>query len=638
MADVNLVKSKYTDSDVTSLGELAAADNAKIPGTLQVVGATTLDTDLTVANGGTGASTLTDHGVLVGSGTDAITPLTAGTNGQVLVGSTGADPVFATITDGEGIDTTLGAGTLTIACEDASTSNKGIIEIATTAEDVEGVSSALASTPAGVAAARAIVSNPKAMSQAVNTTYSTTVYGPSVADNANLDNPTNNFAVFYKVRLADWAPSATTYFVDKYGTSTGGYKFAVLTDGKLFIRITSTISATSTVATGLSDGAEAQVGAIITRETASTAGSVIFTVNGVQLGDAVAITAGVPTNLSNNEPLYLATLSTSGTPSVYRYDEVTHSCIVYNRALTAAEVLGLYRNGIAYADKWGSQTLLNTSTIINHPAAPYDTLDGASITGFHVVDDGGDTGVGRINNVVNYALGKKFRVEFDLVLTSGTAPFYAPTVSAGGAIVTGASAQLAIAGHNSYEFTVGADAPTGYFSWYNVSTATEYTVSNFSFVKIGATFALESEGIQPNPGQWLDSSSNKLHAWQPATGSSLTRYKNTFEIRGINTWAGTHGAQSVTMLTDASRAMLPANCYIDEIIGVVAGTTIEDIIVGDGSDTDHWVATTTGLAAGTVSFTIANHISDGTNMEMVVDPDSNFTGTITWTIRGHILD
>ena len=106
----------------------------------------------------------------------------------------------------------------------------------------------------------------------------------------------------------------------------------------------------------------------------------------------------------------------------------------------------------------------------------------------------------------------------------------------------------------------------------------------------------------------------------------------------MNTWAGTHEAQSITMLTDASRAMLPTNCYIDEIIGVVAGTTIEDIIVGDGSDTDHWVATTTGLAAGTVSFTIANHISDGTNMEMVVDPDSNFTGTITWTIRGHILD
>jgi len=75
---------------------------------------------LTVAGGGTGATTLTDHGVLVGSGAGAITPLAVGTNGQVLVGSTGADPVFATIGEGTGISITLGAGTITIATNLAS--------------------------------------------------------------------------------------------------------------------------------------------------------------------------------------------------------------------------------------------------------------------------------------------------------------------------------------------------------------------------------------------------------------------------------------------------------------------------------------------------------------------------------------
>ena len=74
-------------------------------------------TDIPVADGGTGASTLTDHGVLVGSGTGAITALAVGTDGQVLVGSSAADPVFATITDGPGIGTTLGAGALTISNE-----------------------------------------------------------------------------------------------------------------------------------------------------------------------------------------------------------------------------------------------------------------------------------------------------------------------------------------------------------------------------------------------------------------------------------------------------------------------------------------------------------------------------------------
>jgi len=70
-------------------------------------------TDVPVTDGGTGASSLTDHGVLVGSGTAAVTALTVGTNGQVLVGSTGADPVFANITSGDSsITISEGAGTL----------------------------------------------------------------------------------------------------------------------------------------------------------------------------------------------------------------------------------------------------------------------------------------------------------------------------------------------------------------------------------------------------------------------------------------------------------------------------------------------------------------------------------------------
>ncbi len=53
---------------------------------------------LIVSKGGTGLATLTDHGILLGSGTGAITPLGAATNGQIPIGSTGADPVLATLT------------------------------------------------------------------------------------------------------------------------------------------------------------------------------------------------------------------------------------------------------------------------------------------------------------------------------------------------------------------------------------------------------------------------------------------------------------------------------------------------------------------------------------------------------------
>lgn len=50
---------------------------------------------LTVPNGGTGQTTLTDHGVLLGSGTAAIDATAVGATGTVLIGNTSADPAFS---------------------------------------------------------------------------------------------------------------------------------------------------------------------------------------------------------------------------------------------------------------------------------------------------------------------------------------------------------------------------------------------------------------------------------------------------------------------------------------------------------------------------------------------------------------
>lgn len=53
-------------------------------------------TTIPVSQGGTGATTLTTHGLLVGAGTDAVTALGEATNGQIPIGSTGANPVLGT--------------------------------------------------------------------------------------------------------------------------------------------------------------------------------------------------------------------------------------------------------------------------------------------------------------------------------------------------------------------------------------------------------------------------------------------------------------------------------------------------------------------------------------------------------------
>lgn len=71
---------------------------------------------LIVAKGGIGTTTLTDHGILLGSGTGAITPLDAATDGQLPIGSTGADPVLAGLTGTENqITVTNAAGSITLS-------------------------------------------------------------------------------------------------------------------------------------------------------------------------------------------------------------------------------------------------------------------------------------------------------------------------------------------------------------------------------------------------------------------------------------------------------------------------------------------------------------------------------------------
>ncbi len=57
---------------------------------------------LGVANGGTGATTLTSNGVLIGNGTSAISATAEGTTGQVLTGVTGSAPTWATPSGGVG--------------------------------------------------------------------------------------------------------------------------------------------------------------------------------------------------------------------------------------------------------------------------------------------------------------------------------------------------------------------------------------------------------------------------------------------------------------------------------------------------------------------------------------------------------
>ena len=121
---------------IASGGNLGLDSNNKIVKAAEVGSSVDLTSEVTgtlpVANGGTGATSLTDGGILLGSGTGAVTVTAQPTNGQVLIGSSGNDPVLNTITAGANITVANTPGVITIASTagaPARVSHNGILTL-----------------------------------------------------------------------------------------------------------------------------------------------------------------------------------------------------------------------------------------------------------------------------------------------------------------------------------------------------------------------------------------------------------------------------------------------------------------------------------------------------------------------------
>src|SRR5574338_1695156 len=65
-------------------------------------------------------SGLTNHGIVIAQGNNAFAASNALSNGQLLIGSSAANPVPATLTAGQGISITNGSGSITISATDVS--------------------------------------------------------------------------------------------------------------------------------------------------------------------------------------------------------------------------------------------------------------------------------------------------------------------------------------------------------------------------------------------------------------------------------------------------------------------------------------------------------------------------------------
>ena len=134
----------FKDDAGTVTNLMAAAVGGAVDLTSGVTGT------LPVTNGGMGAATFTDHGILLGSGTDAVTATAVMTNGQILVGATGADPAPATMSG----DATLAAGgALTIANSAVTLAKMANLSQATIIGRASGAGTGVPTAPTGTQAA-----------------------------------------------------------------------------------------------------------------------------------------------------------------------------------------------------------------------------------------------------------------------------------------------------------------------------------------------------------------------------------------------------------------------------------------------------------------------------------------------------
>ncbi|MHB8109751.1 MAG: TipJ family phage tail tip protein [Syntrophorhabdaceae bacterium] len=420
--------------------------------------------------------------------------------------------------------------------------------------------------------------------------------GITVANNANNNFGTSNFTISWKGAWPDWTPDSERYIFNKRMAGIIGVDITVSTNGTIYLWIYRNNGGTaysSTVVNGLTDGSEHEITIAVTRETASVAGSVVFYIDGVQLGSSRPITAGAPYDVTNTGVLNICGSSSgSCTPSQ------TKSFAIFNRALSAAEVLSLYQSGVATADQWGSQTAKYTSDF-SADADGWTVFGGAvagNIDSIGTVDDWlrftcNTSAGGHYLSLTTPALtvGRRYRVNYTYYIPAGQSNinglhFYndnnaspiSGLLSATNSVTTG-----------SFEFTATVTTPLKIYGKDDgVSAFTDaggddvFYIKDVIITQIGATLALEPAGITAS--DWQDSSTNNLDASYPAAGATPVLMHDIASVSG----GATYNWANVEAGFDPLQAAIYDAIVHDYInAAYTMGVVLDDLVIAEGGKT-----------------------------------------------------
>lgn len=255
-----------------------------------------------------------------------------------------------------------------------------------------------------------------------------------IPDNVNLQFGTFNFAlIFPSLNLPDYTPSAAVTLVRKANTTDYlGFICTLETDGKPQIVFGNTSNFTtlaykSTSAIDVADGSMMGLAVVVTRESTSAAGSVVFYQFGketIKLLSSVSITSGAPQTVTETNKSALTFFQNINGSTEYAFTRFGGAYIC-NFAPSMAEIKDLMECGVPYRFKGSTQTdkvangnmeggftgnVANSWTGIrgNYSDETIDVHSGSHSQG--LTNPAGNTGV--ITQALSCTIGKRYRVDF----------------------------------------------------------------------------------------------------------------------------------------------------------------------------------------------------------------------------------
>lgn len=561
---------------------------------------------LAVADGATGISSYSVGDLLYASGATTLSKLADVAVGSYLAsGGVGVVPTWATLNQAAvaGLTEASGPSFAHVHLTDAIADNLATNQGATTAF----VQNQLASAK-----------NPLGYAQGVHLTGSTSsTSGIEVAADSDINFGTGNFTVAWWGSLPDWTPSPLSSTVVFSRDGTTGFDLTVLSTSGLPRLYLNSVSYPATVAPVVVDGTAGWMVAVVTRESAGADGSIVFYFDGRPLGTSVTIPAGAPGSVDHAVGLFVQGSSSARTAGT------AHSAILYNYALTAAQVLSLYRNGVDFADVGGSQTSLVTGD--NSTFASDTGWWSKTSTGTVTIADGvahfvntpnGSSGLYK-NSLLS--LGKWFKLTYTISnMTEGGIKPYFHTTPGATRTEDGTYTDVILAsGANFYFNTVGE---------------TTCDIDDVVLVPAGATLHLQPEGIKSDG--W-HGAANGLDATYPATGWSLVR-QDLMDTLASPTFAGL----DLTGITDGyvpyvgAAGLAASGLYWDsENLWLQIHSSSKNIPVlrisveGLSNTADEWTGLLLGIAEGYQKAGIFFNSDGGSyrrgNMYFAIDNDAN---------------